>query len=89
MALLSETARQRVIAQWMRDNRSAVAFTKPDLAGAVAAIDQWIEDNTASLNAALPAGFRSNATLAQKIDVFCDVLRRRAGKHRAAEDEAG
>lgn len=86
MVLLSETARQRVMAQWMRENRSLVAFTKPDLAGAVAAIDQWIEDNTTSLNNALPAGYKANATLAQKIDLFCDVLRRRAGKHRADED---
>lgn len=86
MVLLSDTARQRVMAQWMRDNRSAVAFTKPDLAGGIAAIDQWVEDNLASLNNALPAGFKANATLAQKIDVFCDVLRRRAGKHRADED---
>jgi hypothetical protein len=86
MAVLSDTARQRVVAQWMRENRTAVAFTKPDLAGAVAAIDQWIEDNMASLNAALPAGYRTTATLAQKVDLFCDVLRRRAGKHRAEED---
>lgn len=83
---LDETARHRVMAQWMRDNRLPVAFTKPDLAGAVAAIDDWIDANMAALNAALPAGFRTQATAAQKIDLFCDILRRRAGKHRAEED---
>lgn len=83
---LDETARRRVTAQWMRDNRTPVAFTKPDLAGAVAAIDDWIDANMPGLNSALPAGFRTTATLAQKIDLFCDVLRRRAGKHRAEED---
>lgn len=83
---LDATARQRVTAQWMRDNRSPVTFTKPDLVGAVSAIDDWIDANMASLNAALPAGFRTQATAAQKVDLFCDLLRRRAGKHRAEED---
>jgi hypothetical protein len=83
---LDETARRRVMAQWMRDNRSPVAFTKAELAAALAAIDEWIDANMASLNTALPAGFRTQATAAQKIDLFCDILRRRAGKHRSEED---
>ncbi|MFD9949826.1 hypothetical protein ACFWYW_55845 [Nonomuraea sp. NPDC059023] len=86
MALLDATGRARVAAQWMRQNRSVCAFTKPDLAAAVAAIDQWIEDNQASFNSFLPQPYRSLATTTQKADLFCEVLMRRVGRHRAEED---
>lgn len=41
--------------------------------------DQWIADNQAGYNAALPELFRSNATLQQKTLVFAFVALRRAG----------
>jgi hypothetical protein len=86
MTLLDATARARTAAQWMRENVISCAFTKSDLQAAVAAADQWVEDNTASYNTALPQPFRSSATTDQKAWVLAYVLWRRIGRLRAQED---
>lgn len=89
MAVLSDTDRARVAAQWMRDNLESCGFTKTDLAAAVAATDSWIDANQASYNSALPAAFRTgagSASLTQKTLLFCFVAMRRAGILRAEED---
>lgn len=89
MAVLDVTNRFRVWAQAMRDWPAALgmpAVTKPDLRAAVDACDQWIEDNQASFNTALPQPFRGAATTAQKTFLFCYVAMRRAGLLRAQED---
>jgi hypothetical protein len=84
---LDATARQRVAAQWMRENTSSTSgFNKADLLAAVAAIDDWIDDNQASFNSALPTAFRTGATLAQKAMLFGFVLWRRIGRLWAEED---
>lgn len=87
MAVLGAQARQRVAAQWMRENVSSTSFTKAQLLAAVAATDDWIEDNLASFNQSLPAGFRTSATTEQKAEVFAYVLWRRIGRLRAQEDD--
>lgn len=86
MTLLDATSRARVVAQWMRKNLEAAAFSKTELAAAVDATDQWIEDNTSSFVTALPSGFRTKSTATQKTLVFVYVLMRRAGLLRAEED---
>lgn len=87
MALLDETGRFRVWAQAMRNMPGVLSgVTKPQLRAAVDATDQWIEDNQASFNTALPAAFRTNATPAQKTFLLCYVAMRRAGLLRAQED---
>jgi hypothetical protein len=86
MTLLDSTHRARTLAQWMRENTTATAFSKADLAAALAATDDWIEANTTSFNQALPAAFRTNATLTQKNMLFAYVLWRRIGRLRADED---
>lgn len=84
---LDETARQRVTAQWMRENTTAVnGFSKSQLRDAVDAIDDWIDANQTSFNQALPAPFRTGATLAQKATLFGFVLWRRINRLRAEED---
>lgn len=88
MAVLTEQGRARVAAQWGRDNETPVAFTKPDLAAAVAAVDDWVEANTPSFNQALPLPFRTSATAAQKAEIFAYVLWRRVGRLQAAEDSS-
>lgn len=80
MPLLSTADRQRVVAQWMRDNVEATGFTKAQLQAALDATDQWVEDNTASFNSALPAAFRTSATLAQKTMLLGYVLWKRIGR---------
>lgn len=67
-------------------NATLDLVTKPDLRAAVDATDQWIEDNQAAFNAALPVTFRTNATLTQKTLLFCLVGMRRAGLLRVQED---
>jgi hypothetical protein len=84
---LDATGRQRVAAQWMRENTSSTSgFNKADLLAAVVAIDDWIDDNQASFNQALPTAFRTGATLAQKAMLFGFVLWRRVGRLWAEED---
>lgn len=87
MAVLPELERVRVWAHAMRHGGLGdLAVTKPQLRAALDATDQWIEDNAASYNAALPAAFRTSASLAQKTTLFCLVAMRRAGRLRVEED---
>jgi hypothetical protein len=86
MAVLSNAGRAAVVAGFMRELAESVGFTKPQLAAAVAATDDWVEANTASFNTALPAAFRTSATTSQKIALLCYVLMRRAGRLRVSED---
>lgn len=87
MALLDETGRFRVWAQFMRDlSGTGLGVTKSELRAAINATDQWIEDNQSSFNTALPQPFRGSATLPQKTFLLCYVAMRRAGRLRAEED---
>ncbi|MFD9949711.1 hypothetical protein ACFWYW_55505 [Nonomuraea sp. NPDC059023] len=86
MALLDETNRVRTFAQWMRTNLENCGFTKAQLRAALDATDQWIEDKQVEFNQALPAAFRTNASLAQKTLLFCFVAMRRANRLKAEED---
>lgn len=87
MAVLSAEERRRVWAHLMRVwDSGSVPVTKTDLRAAVDATDQWIEDNQAAYNAALPQPFRGAATTTQKTLVFCYVAMRRKGLLRTEED---
>jgi hypothetical protein len=86
MALLPDQDRLRAAAQWMRDQVESCGFTRVDLRAAVDATDAWIDGNQASYNSALPAAFRTTASLGQKTLLFCYVAMRRAGRLRAEED---
>lgn len=70
MAVLSTTDRQRLwrglMRYWSATLSALPGCTKTDILAAVSAADDWIETNAASYNTALPALFRSNATLGQK-----------------------
>jgi hypothetical protein len=84
---LDATARQRVAAQWMRENVISVSgFSKGELLEAVGAVDDWIDANQVSFNQGLPTAFRAGATTAQKAMLFGFVLWRRIGRLRAEED---
>lgn len=86
MAVLPETDRARTWSQWMRDQAGALNVTKPQVRAAIDATDQWIEDNQAAYNAALPAAARTGLTLTQKTMLFCYVAMRRAGRLPTQED---
>jgi hypothetical protein len=70
----------------MRDHICPGGITKPQLAAAIAAIDDWIDSNQASFNSALPTAFRTTATTAEKAELFGYVLWRRIGKLKTQED---
>lgn len=86
MTVLGDVARARTAATWMRENKTSVAFSKPQLVAAVAATDDWIEAQSVAFNAALPAGFRNAATPDQKMEIFAYILWRRINRLRADED---
>lgn len=87
MAALDATNRFRAWAQSMRDWPGVMpAVLKTELRAAIDATDQWIEDNQAAYNVALPQPFRGAASTTQKTFLFCYVAMRRAGRLRAQED---
>lgn len=58
---------------WSKLNEETPGISSGDLYDAVVATDQWIDDNQASYNNALPEAVRINFTAQQKILLFCGV----------------
>lgn len=80
MAVLSAEQREGVrggFSAEMSVVREGVDATKPELAAAVAAIDDWIEANRAAFNAAIPEPARSGLTAKQKVKLHLAIMRRR------------
>ncbi|MFI7449554.1 hypothetical protein ACIBQX_18805 [Nonomuraea sp. NPDC049714] len=84
---LTALNRARVLNHWMRTNSAQLpAVTKPDLAAAVAAMDDWLDANVASLNAAMPQPARAELGVAMKLEILAFILMRRANRLPAEED---
>ncbi|GAA2990709.1 hypothetical protein GCM10017559_08460 [Streptosporangium longisporum] len=84
---LTTVNRGRVLAQWMREQTTPLpAVSKADLAAAVAAMDDWLDANVTSLNAAIPQPARAQLSAALKFELVGYILMRRAGRLRAEED---
>lgn len=80
MAILTNPQRQQLWAAFMRklsNDRDELSLTKPELRAAVDAIDQWIEDNAISLNAAIPLPARTALSTTQKAALFFFVANKR------------
>ncbi len=77
MAQLPTADRQRIwrglMRYWSAEREAIGGCAKADILAAVEATDTWIDDDQAAVNTALPATFRTNATLAQKTLLFCAV----------------
>lgn len=76
MAVLSEEDIKRIWRGLMRlwsSLRESVVIDKTQLLAAVEATDEWIDNNVASYNSALPDAARTNLTQAQKTLLFCAV----------------
>lgn len=87
MAILADQDRVDVWANVMRRQSVTTTIdvvpgtiTKQDLRAAVDAIDQWISDNAASFNSAVPQPARSALTASQKAALFTYVLAKRFEK---------
>lgn len=79
---LTLAVRQALRAEYgslLSERRDAFDLTKAELDAAIAAIDDWIEANAASFNAAIPLPARTELTVAQKAELFFFVARRRFG----------
>ena len=80
MAILPDEDRVETWAGFMRelsDRKEPMPWTKDVIRAAVDAVDQWVSDNAASYNAALPAAFRSTASPALKAFILVLVVTRR------------
>lgn len=86
MALTAQDQARTCIGIMRNEVSEPTAYTKPQLAAAVAAVDAWVDANQAGYNSALPAAFRTSATSAQKAELLAYVLWRRIGRLRVAED---
>lgn len=80
MAQLTEAERLQIWRGFMRVlSRSGdeCGFVKSDLKAAVDALDVFLENNAAAINSALPASFRTAATVDQKAFLLAAVVLRR------------
>jgi hypothetical protein len=62
------------LAQESSAGRESLELLKPDDHAAIAAIDQWIDDNRAAFNAAIPEPARSALTGRQKLRRFLAIV---------------
>lgn len=78
MAVLSDADRRALWAEYQRSPEAGETLPlKADLRAAVDAVDQWIDDNAASFNAAIPQPARGALTARQKARLLALVLKRR------------
>lgn len=80
MAVLSDADRLECAAEYMRETsarRELIAINKADLRAAVNALDQFLHDNAAAINSAIPQPARSQLTQAQKAEMLVFVIRKR------------
>lgn len=82
MAVMSTADRAEVHSEFMRtpDPGETFGLTKADLLAAGNAVDQWVSDNAASYNTALPQPARTVLSAAQKSRLLALVLRWRYQK---------
>jgi hypothetical protein len=80
---LTQADRRKVWAGVMRvwsARGESMGFVKADLASAIDAVDQWIDDNAASYNAAIPEVVRTALTPGQKAELLYAVAMKRTGR---------
>ena len=80
MAVLTDADRRTIWAAFMSEmssRRDGHALSKNDLRAAVDAVDDWVDTNTASFNAAIPVAARTALNAKQKSEILVFVVRRR------------
>ena len=80
MAVLPDLDRISVWADLMRkysDDHLSIGIVKDDLRAAVDALDQYLSDNAATINAALPLPARTSLTQQQKAILLMYVVEKR------------
>lgn len=82
MAILTNPVRLSLradFAKQLSDRRESFGLSKAQLDAAIAAVDQWVEDNAASFNTALPPAARTGLTAQQKTELLYRVALARFG----------
>ena len=78
---LTDAQRRAIWADFQRDlsseHEEIGPLTKPQLRAAFSAVDDWIDANAASFNAALPAPAKAALTARQKARMFALVVQKR------------
>lgn len=80
MALLSNAERNeinRTIQQVLSDNNISIALTKAELRAAIDGTDEWIDNNAALYNMAIPIPARTVLTTNQKVQLLMYVITKR------------
>jgi hypothetical protein len=79
MAVMSDGDRIACWEQWMRENLETItgSMTKAEFRAAVDATDQWVSDNSASYNSAIPQPARGAMSNSQKAFLLSVVLLKR------------
>lgn len=80
MAALPDNDRAAIWSAFMSELssvREPIAVTKTDLRAAFNAVDDWVDANAASLNAAIPQPARAALTRQQKARLLMLVIRQR------------
>ena len=77
MAVLTEQDRYDTWADWMRTNADAVIIRKQAVRDAVNALDDWLNANAGTINAALPQPARADLTISQKAALLTHVVAKR------------
>ena len=77
MALLSDSERFTTWAEYMQENAEGFALNKGDVRAAVNAVDDFLQNNAAALNAAIPLPARTALSTTQKALLLTAVVRRR------------
>lgn len=81
MAELSDNDRDQVHREFeceaFSKPRNPTALTRQQLRAAINAADTWVDENSASFNAALPSAVRSALSAKEKAQLLMFVIRRR------------
>lgn len=77
MAILSNSERRAIWAEWMRENDEDVDITKADLRAAFDTLDDWLNTNAATVNATIPQPARGSLSTRQKAWIFTKVIEKR------------
>lgn len=80
MAIMDAAGRKAAFLDFLAEIRKrddVFNVSKADVQAAVDAIDQWVSDNAASYNLAIPQPARNTLTSAQKAAILMLVLQRR------------
>lgn len=81
MAILTDSDRKEIWTKFMSDvsarEEKFGAVNKHQIKDLIDAVDQWISDNLASFNSALPEPAKTQLTGKQKFEIFMAVAQRR------------